>query len=262
MSDSYPDIGKSKAQALSEVINKMLQELVLKCAKGDSDNPMGIRNYFYVGVIGYGGNGVSFSLGGQHHGKDLVSISDIANFPLRIEERMKKLSDNAGGFVEVNVKFPIWFDPTASGGTPMKAAFEKVNTVIDKWLQQNPNCFPPVVIHITDGESTDGEPIEEMNKLKAKSSSDGNVVLFNLHTHARSPISITMPGSDTALPDQYAQMLFDGASTLPDIFKKVAKNDFGMSLKEDAKAFLLNGAYEVIITALEIGTRASLQLMR
>lgn len=262
MSDSYADNGMSKADALAGVINNMLQGLVLKCAKGDSDNPMGIRNYFHVGVIGYGGNGVALSLNGKNHNQGLLSISDIGNNPMKIEERAKKVPDGAGGLVETTVKFPIWFDPIATGGTPMKAAFVKANEIISDWLQQNPNCFPPVVIHITDGESTDGSPLEEMNRLKQLASTDGNVVLFNLHTHARSPISITFPGSEVALPDQYAEMLFEGSSVLPDLFKKVAFNDYGMKLQNDAKAFLLNGAYEVIIMALEIGTRASLQLMR
>ena len=264
MADKYINAGLSKADALATTINNMFQGLVLKCAKGDTDNPMGVRNYFYVGVIGYGGNGVTLPLQKQHQGKDLVSVSDIANFPARIEERVKKIPDGAGGLVETTVKFPIWFDATASGGTPMKEAFTKANQIIDTWLQQNPDSFPPVVIHITDGESTDGSPIEEMNKLKAQASSDGNVVLFNLHTHARSESlsTITFPNSDTSLPDQYAKMLYQGASVLPEIFKKIASNDFGMKLQNDAKAFLLNGGYEVIITALEIGTRASLQLMR
>lgn len=262
MGDNYADLGKSKAQALSDVINKMFQDLVIKCAKGDTDNPAGVRNYFYVGVVGYGGHGVSLSLNGQHKGKDLISISDIANYPLRVEERLKKIPDGAGGIVEANVKFPVWFDPAAGGGTPMKEGFVKANQLIGSWLQQNPNCFPPVVIHITDGQATDGDPLEEMKKLKNLSSSDGNVVLFNLHTHAQALVSITFPGTEISLPDQYAKMLFEGSSVLPDLFKKIALKDFGMQLQQDAKAFLLNGAYEVIITALEIGTRASLQLMR
>lgn len=262
MSDSYLESGKSKAQALADIINKMFQGLVLRCAKGETDNPMGVRNYFYVGVVGYGGNGVTLSLNGRHQGKELVSISDIANYPERIEERIKKVDDGAGGIIDTRIKFPIWFDAVANGGTPMKEAFVTSYSIIDRWLQQHPNCFPPVVIHITDGESTDGSPLDEMESVKKLSSSDGNVVLFNLHMHAKSPVSINFPGSQITLPDQYAEMLFDGASVLPELFKQVALSDFGMNLDIDAKGLILNGAYDVIITAFEIGTRPGLQLMR
>ena len=41
--------GKNKAEALSTIINRLLQNLVLKCAKSE-----GVRDYYDVGVIGYG----------------------------------------------------------------------------------------------------------------------------------------------------------------------------------------------------------------
>ena len=42
------EVGKNKAQALSTIINRLLQNLVLKCAKSE-----GVRDYYDVGVIGY-----------------------------------------------------------------------------------------------------------------------------------------------------------------------------------------------------------------
>src|SRR5437868_4812684 len=41
--------GKSKAEGVADAVNRLLQNLILKCAKSD-----GIRDYFYVGVLGYG----------------------------------------------------------------------------------------------------------------------------------------------------------------------------------------------------------------
>jgi hypothetical protein len=262
MSDEYKDIlpRKSKAQALADVINRLLQQLVIKCAKGDSTNPMGVRDYYYIGVIGYGDNGAGPAFGGIHSGKELVSISSIANNPVRIEERNKKQSDGAGGLVDTTVKFPIWFDSTAEGGTPMTEAFKKANDIISNWLSKNPNCFPPVVINITDGASTDGDPLNEMERLKNQSSNDGNVILFNLHTHTSGTNPLTFPGTEASLPDQYSKMLFNGSSLLPDFMKNVASNEFSINLSNDARAFILNGNIDVIITAIEIGTRPSLQL--
>jgi len=255
MSDNYVSVGKPKSEALADVINRMLQQLVIKCAKSE-----GVRDYYNVGVIGYGANGVGPAFSGSLSGKNLVPISEIANNPARIEERTKRVSDGAGGLVDTSVKFPIWFDPTANGGTPMTEAFRKANTIIADWLSSNPNCFPPVVIHITDGESTDGDPIEEMNKLTSQVSNDGNVTLFNLHTNARSVNPISFPGSEVQLPDQYSEKLFNGASLLPSFMRNVAAQEFGLNLSEGAKAFVLNGDIDLIITAIEIGTRPSLQL--
>ncbi len=255
MSDNYVSVGKPKSEALADVINRMLQQLVIKCAKSE-----GVRDYYNVGVIGYGANGVGPAFGGSLSGKNLVPISEIANNPARIEERTKRVSDGAGGLVDTSVKFPIWFDPTANGGTPMTEAFRKANTIIADWLSSNPNCFPPVVIHITDGESTDGDPTEEMNKLTSQASNDGNVILFNLHTNARSVNPISFPGPEIQLPDQYSEKLFNGASLLPSFMRNVAAQEFGLNLSDGAKAFVLNGDIDLIITAIEIGTRPSLQL--
>src|SRR5580700_11246781 len=78
---------KSKAQGVSDGINRLLQNLVLKCAKSD-----GIRDYFHVGVIGYGGR-VVWALGGALAGQKLLPLSVIANHPLRVEQRERKVDD-------------------------------------------------------------------------------------------------------------------------------------------------------------------------
>ena len=255
MSDKYASIGKPKSEALADVINRMLQQLVIKCAKSE-----GVRDYYHVGVIGYGANGVGAAFSGNLTGQNLVPISAIANNPARIEERNKEVSDGAGGLIDTTVKFPIWFDPTANGGTPMTEAFRQANTIISGWLGENPHCFPPVVIHITDGESTYGDPTEEMKKLTSQASNDGNVILFNLHTNARSTNPLSFPSLEVQLPDQYSELLFNGASTLPSFMRNVASQEFGLNLSDGAKAFVLNGDIDLIITAIEIGTRPSLQL--
>lgn len=77
---------RPKAEEVAEHINRGLQGLVLKSHKGD-----GIRDYFHVGVIGYGGR-VTWALGGNLAGQKLVPISLIANSPLRVEERTRSIS--------------------------------------------------------------------------------------------------------------------------------------------------------------------------
>jgi hypothetical protein len=252
MSDNFVSIQKSKSTAVADAINKMLQQLVIKCAKSE-----GVRDYYHVGVIGYGKDGAKPAFAGAISGKDLVPISEIAKTPARVEERTKKVSDGAGGLVDTTVKFPIWFDAVNEGGTPMKEAFAKANQVIDTWLTEHPDCFPPVVINITDGESTDGSPLDEMRTLTGKASTDGNIILFNVHASARATNPISFCGASTTLPDQYAELLFNGASTLPEFMKQVAKQDYQMSLPEDAKAFVMNGDIDLIVTAIDIGTRPS-----
>ena len=101
--------GKKKSEGVSDAINRLLQNLVLKCAKAD-----GVRDYFHVGVIGYGAD-VAPKLAGTDAQQALVPISAVANNPLRLEQRKRMVDDGAGGLVEQAFRFPVWFEPTAGG---------------------------------------------------------------------------------------------------------------------------------------------------
>ena len=115
MSDPFgvSEGNRRKADGVADVINRLLQNLVIRCAKEE-----GVRDYYSIGVIGYGLS-VSPAFTGPLSGRELIPISDIANLPARLEERKKKVDDGAGGIIEQSVRFPIWIDPVANGGTPM-----------------------------------------------------------------------------------------------------------------------------------------------
>jgi hypothetical protein len=137
MTDPWGGNGASekKADKLADIVNRLLQNLTLTCAKEE-----GIRDYFHVGVIGYGAQvGPAFS--GPLAGRQLVPISEVGNSPARIEQRNKKTPDGAGGLVEESVRFPIWFEPVAKGATPMNQALGQAKSVIETWLSQHPDCF-------------------------------------------------------------------------------------------------------------------------
>jgi hypothetical protein len=252
MGDAFAgESGKKKADGVADAINKLLQNLVIRCAKED-----GVRDYFHVGVIGYG-TGVGSAYSGQLSGRDLVPISEIGNGPARIEERNKKVDDGAGGLTDQKIRFPIWFEPIANGGTPMCRALVQAKTLAQSFVSQNPNCYPPAIINITDGESTDGDPSSAMRDLTAIQSSDGSVLLFNLMISNNPNATATaFPDSSAALPDQYAKLLFDGSSPLTSFMRSVA-SEHGFSLTDGSRGFVLNADLVLIIQALDIGTRPS-----
>jgi hypothetical protein len=244
------EVAQKKADGVADAINRMLQNLVIKCAKEE-----GIRDYFEVGVIGYGAQvGPAFS--GALAGRPLVRISEVGNSPARVEQRTKKVADGAGGLVEQSVRFPIWFEPVANGGTPMCQALAQAKAIADGWVTQHPNCFPPIVIHITDGESTDGDPTSAAEQLRKVKSSDGEVLLFNVHCSSQKAQPIVFPNTEAGLPDQYAQQLFRMSSNLPPQMASVAKAE-GLSASEGARGFVFNAGMVEVIKALDIGTRPS-----
>jgi hypothetical protein len=241
---------RKKADGVADAINRLLQNLVIKCAKSE-----GIRDYYDVGVIGYGEK-VGPAFGGTLAGRDLVPISEIADHPERVEERTRKVDDGAGGLVDETVKFPVWFDAVAQGGTPMCKALSIATDVLSSWLAQHPSSFPPIVINITDGESTDGDPTAAAEKLRNLSSDDGNIILFNLHLSSHRATPVEFPDSAENLPDKYAKLLFGISSPLPPYMRSVAADE-GYVVSDGSRGFVFNADMVSVIRFLDIGTRPS-----
>lgn len=241
---------KSKAVGVSDALNRLLQNLVLKCAKAD-----GIRDFFHVGMISYGGR-VESAFGGALTGSTLVPVSRIANNPLRVELRTRKVDDGAGGLIDQQFKFPIWFEARPTGRTPMCEAIRKAKEFIQVFLGIQPNCYPPLVINITDGQPSDGDPRETAKELRSLASQDGNVMLFNAHLSEKENKPIEFPGNEAGLPDEFAKLLFRMSSELPPKLLDAAKGD-GFAVVPQSRGFVFNADLVAIIRFLDIGTRVA-----
>ena len=242
------DPSKKKADSVADVINRLLQNLVIKCAKSE-----GVRDYYHVGVIGYGSD-VKPILSGSLAGREMVRISELAEQPARIEERTKKVEDGAGGLVTQTIKFPIWLEPTAEGGTPMCRSLATAETILANWISEHKASFPPIVINLTDGESTDGDPTAAADKIRQLSTDDGQVLLFNIHLSSQQSATIEFPDNDNGLPDQYAKLLFNLSSPLPGYMVGIAKEE-GFKVSENSRGFVFNADMVSLISFLDIGTR-------
>ena len=248
---SIGDEVQQLANGVADSINMWLQELSIKCAKSE-----GVRDYYSVGVLGYGKD-VAPGFIGPLAGRELIPISEIADNPARLDERTKKVPDGAGGIVEQTVRIPVWFEPVAKGGTPMCRAAGEAKRILEGWIAEHPDSYPPTVIHITDGESTDGNPTSRLEELTDLSTSDGNVMLFNIHLSAlEGAESVTFSDSADDLPDTYSKMLFETASPLTETMRSLA-TEHGFDTTEDSRCFVLNGDLVLLVQAIDIGTRPS-----
>jgi hypothetical protein len=189
-------------------------------------------------------------------GKELVPVGEIANQPARIEERSKKVDDGAGGILDQNIKFPIWFDAVANGGTPMCQAMGRAQSILSRWVTEQPTSFPPIVINITDGQATDGDPAAAASALKDLKTEDGQVLLFNIHVSSTPSSPIEFPSNESGLPDDYARLLFRMSSPLPDYMKVIAGEE-GFPIGDSPRGFVFNGDMVSVIRFLDIGTRAT-----
>lgn len=249
------DAAPSKARVLADTVNRLLQNLVLRCAKED-----GVRDYFHVGVIGYGERVQRLiqPTNTCEAGTGLVPISHIADRPRRMEQRVKQVSDGDGGTVEDRVKVPVWFDPEAKNGTPMCQALDLGSQAVRDWIDRYPSGFPPVVLNVTDGEATDGEPLRYAQQLREFATDDGEVLLFNIHLSESEEPPVELPSDRAELPseDEYAETLFEMSSRLPFSMRSAAEQE-GYRVDLDTRGFVFNADPTALVAFLEIGTRPS-----
>jgi len=251
---------KRKCDELCFAVNAWLHNMAIR-ASGDE----GIRDWMDVGVIGYRTDQqaqpiIQPVLQGPLAGKPLVSIVDIGNNPTRIDTVTQAFEDDeTGEIMEIPTDNPVWVDPAAEGSTPMCHVFHYAHGILSQWIQQHPDSFPPIVIHITDGESQDGDPIPYADAVKALATSDGNVLLFNCHLSMTTANPFVFPSTDQGLPDDLARVLFHMSSELPPMFFEAAVGE-GFQLAPGARGMAFNADMVVLVKFLDMGTRATMTL--
>ncbi len=248
MSHKLPGGERSKAQEASDAINRQIGDFVLRCTKSD-----GIRDYFHIGVIGYGfisGKAESILKGGDIH-----PISELAANPLRVEKRKMTVSDGSGGTTEVDYEFGVWFDPVAYGDTPMCKALSLARDLMKNWVEDHPSSYPPILINITDGQATDGDPEGITSEILSLQSADGAPLVWNCHLSSNPATPVAFPSDIMSLPDdKYAQALFSMSSTLPPQYVGYAR-EMQLDMLDSAKAYVFNAQLEQLVEFIDIGTR-------
>ncbi|MGW6522592.1 MULTISPECIES: vWA domain-containing protein [unclassified Streptomyces] len=244
------DIPQPKSEVVADAINRLLYELTIKCAKES-----GVRDYFEVAVIGYG-QSVGSAFSGKLADRDLVPLSQIADNPARVDQRIKRVPDGAGGLVDSAASFPVWLEPVADGGTPMNRALQYANSLVASWVEGHPGGFPPIVLNLTDGESTDGDPADSGTAICTHTTADGAALLFNLHVSAAGGQPVTFPQSDAALPDSHSRLLFAMSSQLPGHMRSYATS-LGHRVSDETRGFVYNADISAVVQFLDIGTRST-----
>ncbi|GEM_PF-282363 len=224
--------GKTKAQGVADAINELLSDLVNRCTRSD-----GVRDYFDVGVIGYGEKvGPAFT--GVLANRDLVPLSEVAKYP-------------SGSMSKAKTELPVWFGPVAEGDTAMCAALKRAHEVLEVWVRRHRTSYPPIVINITDGDAKDGNPIEPSQHIANLSTRDGNVLVFNCHISARRDKPVLFPHDDEDLP-AYGPRLFQMSSVLPAKFREAALN-LGYDVVADTRGFAFNADMSDLVKFLDLG---------
>lgn len=255
-------LGTSNSRKMDELvtaINGWLQNMVMRATGSE-----GIRDWMDIAVMGYRtdmeGNPVIESplIGDALAGRMLVSITEAGENVGRMETKLQQFYDeDTGELMEREVEAPVWVEPKAEGGTPMCSVLYKAYEIVSQWIEENPKSFPPVVIHITDGENQEnGNPLDYAVPLKELETEDGNVLLFNCHLSMTQADPFLFPNTDEILPDALAQVLFQMSSVLPEPLYESAVAE-GFELQAGARGMAFNADMVSLIKFLDMGTRVA-----
>lgn len=230
--------GKKKCEMVATVLNNLIHELIKANTVGTD-----VKSRAEIAVLGYGRNGkVHNALGGVLKNKEFVGLNELNDHPLRVEICTRKEVSDDGEIIEVPTYFPIWVEPIAEGTTPMCAALRKAKQLAEKWARTHPENYPPVIINVTDGGSTDGDPTTIVRKLSLVHTNDGQALLFNCHITDNNLSGIAFPDNVTAVPrDKQARLLFSLSSVIPDTARDNIRQATGHELPAGARGFIFNG---------------------
>lgn len=239
----------SRTVFASRAVNRVIDNIVQKNFDGDAP-----KNRCFICVIGY-----------NHNVKELCSgwLKDLDANPLRYENLKKKMSDGAGGIVEVDVQQPVWVEPIKSdGATNMFGALQLAKDLVQKWISDNPQYPAPVIINISDGipyyDLKDPRDCMKETTILAKeimslSNEDGNVLIFNAQIDNKGNSTEVFPNDRSKLSQEEAQFLFDITSEVPESYKAAAAKN-GLPVEAGSRGCIFNADGVQLIQLIDFGS--------
>ena len=247
------------SEAVARIVNNQINELLLRCIKADE-----IRHYFDIAVIGYDTKAYS-GWQGDLEGNWFVTPKQLRENPyktitVREEKRTRK------GPIIKEIEKIQWIEAEHSGSwTHLHEALDKAKILLYDWIEKHKNeiCYPPTIINITDGEyngASDEIVIQKANELKAMSTNDGNVILFNIHITPKNENKIIFPTSISEIcASPIAKKLFSLSSLLPARYNYEINNFKQTENTDRHYAMGVNVDMTSLIKIMDIGTPTNIR---
>jgi hypothetical protein len=200
----------------------------------------GVKNKATFTVITYGNGGAK-----------IVCKKSIADFATEGDTLPTKTVSTSAGNIEV----PQFISGLiAAGGTPMAAGFDLAYKEAEAFCKANPDSAPTIIVHITDGmPNNPSAAIAAANRCRALFTSDGNVLVFNLHMSTNSSNKVLFPASEGELSDAAAKLLYRISDVLPKTYWTVAQAE-KLPVKENSRMMTQNGNGEDIAKIINFGS--------
>lgn len=244
--------GITKSQALAEVVNQTLADLVGRFRSGDR-----VKDTMDVSALSYSGDyNVRPALDGPLAGREIVSLPELAAGTNRI---IDDVDENGEPFSQ-----PVWVEPRAGGRTPMTRGFGQARTALRQWRQQRKPSKEHLVlaVHVTDGESTDGDPGGQIAALAQEvQAQSGKLLLTNIHLSSSGDpdAGVIFPTeADAARFDAFGKRLFEQSSVVPESLRQKL-NRMGKNIPRGARMMAYNANVDDLAFLFEAGSSTAIE---
>jgi len=251
------------AQIAKYVADRFLYEILSRCLKGND-----IYDYVDTAIIGYG---TSIKSALPKVGLDEFPIPSSYLPKIFIRRNEKNSSDE---------EFPLpryeWVESVANGYTSMLSAFNKAKQIIEEWIPDHRDSFPPIVLNITDGMPTDDiELVERMQnntlgemetlnifttakKIQEMRTDNGNVLICNAHVSPEKITQIEFPNNVDNIENPFAELMFVMSSVVPKELFELGR-EYRFNLSEGSRFFVFNAEAKTLLNFINFGSGASLK---
>ncbi|MBO6143798.1 MAG: VWA domain-containing protein [Prevotella sp.] len=241
------DGGDSRTVFAAKAVNRLINTLIQKNFNGRTP-----KNRCYVAVIGYDVEAKVLAKG---------YLDKLNDNPIRIDTVQKKVSDGAGGLVEISSKMPVWVEPIKDNlWTNMTAAFLMAKDLVEAWISDKPQNPAPVIINISDGtpyyDQKDvnvcmKETISVVDQIKQLSTEDGSVQIFNAMIGEGQ--KVVFPSSESELITEEAKFLYEISTVIPEAYKRAAEKN-QLVYQQGARGAICQADAELLIKLIDFGS--------
>lgn len=242
----------TKAEAVAEVTNRLLFELIERARRSDE-----VRDYYDIAVLGYSGDGIVSLLNDP---EPLVPVSRLAALPVDFAETVveRRMPDGEATFRKISM--PAWIAPKAVGQTPMYEALLQIRDDTSVVHESGPQRkFSAHRLQHHRREASDCDQREQLaicEKIRTIGTTDGKV-LPDQHPyrhHVRLTFAALSDRRGDSADNRYARLLHDCSSPMPEELSEAIRQVRGDLAKPPFRGMSYNTSIAELIAILNIGS--------
>jgi hypothetical protein len=234
---------KTKAESIATALNSLLNQLT---AVPDLE----------AAVAGYRDDGSGADVGcrwaGPLAGRRFVPTSALADAPLAVETRVRRVPAMMAGRHEATVQFPIWYVPRLGEAVfPVLGYGYCRHLVVAGVAPQTAWSQPPLVISFVGG-SLSQQVAFAVERVQSQVTPGGRPLVFHIHLGGPEPCRpVLYPSTDVHLPPGAPCDLFRWSSALPE-YMIAALRAATLPVSTGGRGMIYNAAVADLIRMLSL----------